>query len=421
MPKIFIFTNGCEQRSLDARKFSTYFRKNNYVIVNRPEEADIIFFITCAFIDTVAQKSLSRIKEFQKYEAELIVAGCLPIIDKEKLLKIFNGKTIGTYYLDKKPELVDALFPENKIKFNEIKDENVLFPSYVKKPFFVMITKLLIKLNFFREILFKLREYVIKNIYGQGTSAQRFLSNEPRFVVRISWGCYGNCAYCGIKKAIGGHKSKPLEVCLEEFKKGLKLGYKRFVLISDDTGAYGLDIGSSMPELLEKITQLDGEYEIELYNVHPEWIVKYINSLEKIMKNKKITYIESPLTHGSPRVLKLMRRYSDTEKMKDAFLKLKKINPDLQLFANIIIGFPTETEEELFEALSFAKDCGFNSGFVYKFSLRSGTPAEKIQPHYSEEEKTRRLKKAAKIMKRFGFTNPHIATKEPFFYFEKRA
>ena len=418
MSKIFIINNGCEQRSLDSRKFSTYFKKNNQIIVDNPKNADIIFFITCAFIDKVAQISLDMVKEFKKYDAELIVAGCLPIINKKELSKIFSGRTIGTYDLDKKPEKVDALFPAYKIKFSEIEDENILFESKIKKN---LIKEFLKKEKFLGKQIYQLREYIINNIYGIGTSAQRFLSNEPRFIIRISWGCYGNCAYCGIKKAIGGHKSKPIEVCFGEFKKGLKLGYKRFLITSDDTGAYGLDINSSLPKLLEKITSIDADYDIELYNIHPEWIVKYIDDLEKIIKSKKIRYIESPLTHGNPRILNLMNRYSDIEKMKNAFLRLKENNPNLQLFANMIVGFPTETDKELYEALLFAKQCGFDSGFVYKFSLRSGTPAEKIQPQFSEEIKTRKLKKAAKIMKNFGFTNPHIAISEPFFYFEKRA
>ena len=420
MSKIFIFNNGCEQRSLDSWKFFNYFKKNNHIIVDNQKDADIIFFMTCAFIDIVAQASLEKVKEFQKYDAELIVAGCLPLIDKEKLSKIFNGRTIGTYCFDKDPDRVDYLFPEHKVKFSLIKDENKLFPNPVRKNFTGMVKESILSTKFTKEKIFEIREYVIKNIHGQGTSAHRFLSKEPCFVIRISWGCYGNCTYCGIKKAIGTHKSKPIDECVEEFKKGLNEGYKRFLLTSDDTGAYGLDIGSSLPELLTKLTQIDADYEIEIYNIHPEWIVKYIDELEQIINNKKIPYLESPLTHGSPRVLKLMGRYSDIEKMKNSFVRLKKANPSLQLFANIIIGFPTEELEDLYNTIDFIKGCNFDSGFVYKFSCRSGTKAEEIKPVITEKEKSIRLKIIKKIMKKSGFKEPRLAMKQPFFYFEKR-
>ena len=90
MKKVFIYHHSCTLRSLDASRIQTYFSQNNYTTVNKPQDADIIFFIGCAAGDNVAGKSLQMVKEFQKYDAELIVAGCLPIIEKEKLGNIFN-------------------------------------------------------------------------------------------------------------------------------------------------------------------------------------------------------------------------------------------------------------------------------------------------------------------------------------------
>ena len=98
---IFIFSQGCEMRGIDAEKIYKYFSLNDYAIVNNPEDADYIIFITCAYLKTTADSSFEKIKQFQQYDAELIVAGCLPEIDKDKLKEIFNGKIIPTSDIDK--------------------------------------------------------------------------------------------------------------------------------------------------------------------------------------------------------------------------------------------------------------------------------------------------------------------------------
>ncbi|UCD13308.1 MAG: hypothetical protein JSW60_07050, partial [Thermoplasmatales archaeon] len=125
MKKIFIYHRSCTLRSLDASRVSSYFSKNNYKIVNKPKDADIIFFIGCAALDNVTDQSLQIIKELQKYDAELIVAGCLPTIESEKLANIFTGRTINAKDLDKDPDKMDELFPENMIKFRDIDDANI--------------------------------------------------------------------------------------------------------------------------------------------------------------------------------------------------------------------------------------------------------------------------------------------------------
>ena len=110
---VFILEKACSQRQLDAKKIETYLIENNYKIVNHPKFADIIIFVTCAFRNAMAEKALNKIKDLQRYNAELIVAGCLPGIDKEELSKVFKGKVIITKDLNK----IDSLFPKNLKKF----------------------------------------------------------------------------------------------------------------------------------------------------------------------------------------------------------------------------------------------------------------------------------------------------------------
>ncbi|MEF8879505.1 MAG: hypothetical protein V5A64_03830 [Candidatus Thermoplasmatota archaeon] len=94
-------------------------------------------------------------------------------------------------------------------------------------------------------------------------------------------GLYGNCSFCAVRKAIGQFHSKPYNVCLKEFKRGLKDGYKNFIILADDIGSYGVDINKNIIDLLDRITKIDGDYSIEIMGIHPKWIVKYIDGFEE--------------------------------------------------------------------------------------------------------------------------------------------
>ncbi|ENO12440.1 2-methylthioadenine synthetase [Thermoplasmatales archaeon SCGC AB-539-C06] len=250
----------------------------------------------------------------------------------------------------------------------------------------------------------KIEKYILKNLFDEYSYIARQLSKKSLFHIRISWGCLGNCSYCGVKKAIGSFKSKPIDQCITEFRKGLNQGYKHFVINADDTGAYGKDIGSSLPELLDKITKISGKYEISIRNLHPKWIIKYIDDLEEIIKEYEIISVDVPLQSWNRRILKLMNRCSDIEKIKDAFLRLHTSCPDLSINTEFILGFPTETEEEFKQNLDFIKESDFSRIGLYQFSCKDGTEAENIEPKIPQEEILRRLKYAKKFMKNIGYS-----------------
>ena len=129
MKKIFVYTNtNCRRRLLDSNKLRLYFRKNNFEIVDEAQKADLIIFVTCAYRDEITNTCLNKINEFQELDSELIVAGCLPEIEKEKLSNIFKGKKISTKDIND----IDKLFPENKTKFSNINDADAIFKEQMK-------------------------------------------------------------------------------------------------------------------------------------------------------------------------------------------------------------------------------------------------------------------------------------------------
>jgi len=386
MKKVYVNTNGCEMRSLEATKICNYFQKNGYKLIYKPQKADLIIFVTCGVVKRNVNDSLKKIGELKKHPGKLVVMGCLPATNKEEISKIFNGKIISTQNLDD----IDKLFPENKIKFNELEDANILikdFKQYRTNQHFYDKLKEIIK-NYGYKIFFT--KYSI--LYHEYT--------KKPYVIKISNGCLSNCTFCVVKKAIGELKSKPIETCKKEFVKGLNQGNKYMLITADDTGSYGLDIDETFPRLIDNLTKVPGDYEIFIRGLRPKWISKYIDELEEVFKRNKITRLDVTLQSGNSRILKLMKRYSDTEKIKENLSKLKKSSPNLKIDIHYMLGFPTETREEFLENLEYILEIKPNSGTILPFSNMPNIKSEKIEPKVSKEEIKYRLNYAAKFLKK---------------------
>lgn len=395
--KIFVINNtNCRRRLLDANKIQLYFRNNKFNIVHNPKKADLIIFVTCAYRNEITQDAIKKIKELQNYKAELIVAGCLPDIEKEKLKEVFSGKIISTKQLNE----IDKLFPENTVKFSEIKDADAIIKEQgISNQEDVLRFKqlpILGKINNHFRVLF------LKYLLNPHLLIYLYPTKKGFYHVRISWGCKGNCTYCGIKKAIGAFKSKPVKECVEDFKKGIKNGYKNFVITADDVGAYGTDIKSSFPKLLKEFLKIKGDYGVSIQDLDPKWVVKYIDELEIIFQNPKITSVNIALQNGSKKILKLMNRYSDIEKIGKSLSRLKNKNPNLSLDTHFIIGFPTETNEDFIQTMNFVQKLNFDMGFIYRFSCKTDTKAEEME-QIKPEEIISRLQKAKQILKKQGY------------------
>jgi len=418
MKKIFIYYNEsyCIRRALDARKIYTYLVKNNYIVTNNPADSDVIIFVTCASLDTATEFSLNKIKEFQKYDAELIVAGCLPAIAPEKLKEIFNGNTLCTKDIDE----IEELFPGDNVDFKSLEDANQTLRFINRSNLSGSIENIFNKSRGMKNLYIKLRNHIIKNLFGKYSRFYKWVSlKKSLFLIRISWGCSSNCAYCGIKNAIGPLKSKPFDICMQEFQKGLKQGYTNFVINADEIGSYGLDIGSSFAELLDKLTLIPGDYKISISDLSPRWAVKYLEEIERILKRGKIVRMDIPLQSGNERILKLMHRYSNIEQIKQMFIRFKKAHPDLIIDTRLILGFPSETENEFVDTLKIIKEIDFFSGYIYPFSLKKDTEAEKIEPKITNEEMKKGVRLAKKILKNMNYNFIRVPKKQ-FYLFEKR-
>jgi tRNA A37 methylthiotransferase MiaB len=417
--KVFIYESWtCNRRKLDANRFRDYFLKNGYQIVTNPKDAQLIILITCAYTKRHAERSLELTKRFQKYDAELIVTGCLPKIETKALQNIFSGKMISTEELDQ----FDRLFPGNKIKFADINDGNSLWENANEYSTLRATRQLFESTPLMGRLQKKIGTQILGRVFEKESSnclrsTRSYISmmyirerwnpnlklHKDSFFIRPAWGCQWNCSYCIIKKAIGPLKSKPVETVVNEFKIGLNQHYKNFIFDADDIGAYGTDIQTNLPDLLNSITDIPGEYTIHIRNIHPAWIVTYKDQLSNVLKKGKIRGIGSSIQSGNKRILTLMKRYPEMDRIKNAYASLRESYPNLLLATECINGFPTESQEEFTETLQSIKDTNFHLGYIYSFSCRPGTVAENLTPKVTAKEISDRMRYAKTYLERTGY------------------
>lgn len=388
--KVHIKVIGCNRRLLDASRLAAYFKANGYEVINDPEKADINMLVSCSFKKQMEQVSLDALDKMKNHRGELIVAGCLPSIAPERLKESFNGRILPTKDLDS----IDQLFPDFKVKFTDIPDANYKFSNCTKDAIITTNEWEAFKDNFqiSSPFLRQSTEFVKKKINTwRGREA----------LIRISHGCMGQCTYCGIRIASGKFRSKPIKKCLSEYRKLMSQGVRRIEFAGEDVGAYGSDTGGSFSELLREFSAIDQGLGTEwlVPELHPRWIIKYEKDFIEYAKAGKIKSLMVPVQSGSDRILKLMNRHHTSGEIVKALSSIKAANPGLELITQIIIGFPTETEEEFMETLKLVKKVGFGLVFVYPYYHVPDTPASRMEGQIPEKTVGERLLAAKKFLR----------------------
>ena len=238
---------------------------------------------------------------------------------------------------------------------------------------------------------------------GQIVSGARALAHfkkpqriVPYYNISIADGCLGGCAYCAIRNATGHLRSRPMEAIARELEAGVAAGQKLIQLVSEDTGAYGQDIGSNIVELLERLLRTPGDYELIMIDFNPRWLVKYERELIDLFARHRdhLRELFVPVQSGSTRILKAMRRAYTAEETRAALLRLKGALPHLRLRTTIIIGFPGETEEDFAATRRFVEDIGFFEVTLNKYEDRPGSASSRFPDKIPQElidARTRRL------------------------------
>lgn len=363
---------GCTASLYEIAVYRKALETKGHSVVNTMEEADVVVLNTCGFTADTEKDSLNTIDKVKKNypDKKLVVGGCLPKI---------NTKALRTNYQDLvfRPEKIDELLIAIGIENDPVTEDEAkiicdethnLEPADFKQlPFKFKIFYYSKAFYFYVGSKLLLRNIFMDNHFNSATI------NHTKFLIQTAKGCLGKCTYCSIKKSRGTLVSSPLDQIIRDIDKAKEVGARELVLVGEDVGAWGQDIGLDISKLLKAVNDYISDQNIIIPFFEPMWMIKYFDALKPIFDNGNIISLYIPFQSGSDRVLEKMGRFYSTQELTPLVRELKKNNPDMVTKTHLLHSFPSETWPEFFSSI--------REGFVYDFvaafpySVRPGTPA----------------------------------------------
>lgn len=343
--KYNITTFGCQMNEHDSERISYLLEDLGYSFTSDRNSADFIIFNTCLVRENAELKlygQVSSLKKLKKENPEKIIAvcGCM-----------MQTSTAREVIIDKHDE-VDIIFGTKNI--NSLKD---LIYRYLKTGQRVIDTS----------------TDQVSDDFDKYNS-----TNDFQAYVNIMRGCDNYCSYCIVPEARGREESRRPYTIIEEIEYLAKKGYKEFTLLGQNVNSYGnkANYDFTFPELLARVAKIKGVERIRFTSSHPKDLSDEL--IEVIRDNDNVcNYFHLPMQSGSNAVLEKMNRKYTIEKYLDRAFKLKEEIPGIALSTDIIVGFPTETEEDFQKTIEACKLVGFDSAYTFKYSPRPKTVAAK--------------------------------------------
>ena len=350
--KIYFETYGCTLNQADTDIMKGILVERGDAIVEKEGEADVLVLNTCTVKGPTENKIIARLKTLNG--KRVVVAGCLSINRKRVRSVLPNAPLVWPSAVSRIAEAVDAAVEGLPVELNELKRAET-----------------------------KSRLYT-----------------APILRVPISEGCTGNCHFCQTKLARPVLVSYSEKTIVEWISEGVRRGAKEIQLTSMDTGAYGIDRGTNLVELLKCINGIDGDFLVRLGMINPEHAKSMKDELIGIMKNGKLfRFIHAPVQSGSEKVCKEMGRKHTVKDFRDIVSSFRKEMPDVTIATDIIVGYPTETEEDFQKTVELLEEMKPNVVNLSKFTPRPGTKAAEMKQLPTEKIKER-SRKMTEIVRR---------------------
>ncbi len=364
MVKVYVETYGCTMNQADSDIIRGFVSKE-FELADSIGDADVVVINSCGVIEFTERKILKRAKELRSNGKKVVMAGCLPRISTKKCL-----------------ECSDAIIsPDN------INSVNYAIESVLKGNRPVIIGKNPLDKSCLHKIKRRLRENVIA-------------------IVSISEGCTGRCSFCATRFARGRIRSFNIDRIVEEVESCVRMGFKEIQITSQDTGAYGLDMGKLMlPDLLNRISKIEGNFRVRVGMMNPNHAVKMLDDLINAFESEKIyKFIHLPVQSGDNKILKDMNRYYTVEDFLEVVSAFKREFEDVMIATDIIVGYPTEDEESFWRTYDLIEEVKPDIVNITRFSKRPFTQAFKLKeiPGWIVKERSRKLTKLVRVI---GFEN----------------
>lgn len=336
--KVLLISLGCDKNLVDSEVMLGLLNKAGHELTNDETEAEAVVINTCAFISDAKEESINTIIEMGSLKKtgrlkKLIVAGCLSQRYKDEIMKELPeiDVIIGATNYDK---IVEAIGTDDEVIVDDI--------NYTPEP----------------------------------VSERIVTTNASMAYFKIAEGCNKMCTYCIIPHIRGRYRSIPMDRLLASAEKLAADGIKELVLVAQETTLYGVDLYGSkkLPELLTKLSDIDGLEWIRLLYCYPEEITDELITV--MAENPKIChYIDIPIQHSENEILRRMGRKTSREDIISLVSKLRSAMPDIAIRTTLISGFPGETQKLHDGLVDFVDECEFDRLGVFTYSPEEGTPA----------------------------------------------
>jgi len=356
----FLLSLGCSKNLVDSSSISSLLTQGGYQGLEKPDHAQVLIVNTCGFIKPASDESINELRILAKKKKKgqlLIAAGCLTQRYREAIAEQVPGLDgiIGTRrWMDILDLIQDLRKNPNKARYH--------LPVTPK---------------------IGTDDHGVIRAAVQGNSAY----------LKIADGCRRVCSYCAIPLIKGTQVSRPIENIITEAEKLARAGIKEIILIAQDSTDYGSDLGikNGLAKLLDELTtQVPQIPWIRILYAFPGVVT---DEMIDIMGSRKqiLPYLDIPLQHANPRILKLMRRPSNMNSVRTTIQKLRSSMPEIAIRTTFIVGFPGETEEDFQDLLDFVEETKFDHVGAFTYFQEVGTTAEKLGDPISEAEKEDRL------------------------------
>jgi tRNA A37 methylthiotransferase MiaB len=388
--RVYIASNGCNRRLLDADRVKRYFLLNGWILTDSPKTSDYNLFFASALNRVRIDESFDIIERLTRYPGETIVLGCIMEVAPTEFRERWNGKFLAVKDMNE----IDLFFPGFETKYRDVTPGNTPVNSgniyKAVSPEQFLKQRLTLALN-----PSKIGDKLYSFVHRQQKE------NYDTTFIWVSNGCPNKCSFCAERKVIGDLQSRPVNEIVSEYGKLLDEGRRNFEFIGDDVGSYGLDIRSSLPELIAGLNRKDAGYPVHwvIKHLHPKFIIKYQDDLIELARSGKVREIICCFQTGSNRLLDLMNRQHTIEEVITTLKRFRQVLPDIKLATNIIVGFPTETDEEFNQTLAVFDEVYFDRVHMIKYYDAEGSDSHELNPKVSDESIARRIWTAKKFLK----------------------
>lgn len=362
MKKVALISHGCPKNLVDSELILGVLAQNGYEITLNEDETDTVIVNTCSFISDAERESIHSILEMVDKGKKVIVTGCLS---------------------QKHPEEIKKEIPEVKA---------ILGTSDITK-----IVDVLKNIdNGFIDDVNRNPEY----FYPENIERQQITMGASSYI-KIADGCNYRCGYCIIPYLRGNYHSRKIENIVEEAKSLVKKGVTEIILVAQDTTSYGIDIYKKpmLSELLKELNKIEGLGWIRIMYAYPthmdDELLDTIANLDKVVK-----YVDIPLQHSHPEMLKMMNRPSfDYRPMIE---NIRKRIPNVSIRTAFIVGYPGEEEEHFEHLCKFVEEMKFDRMGVFRYSREKGTPSYSMKNRVPAKITKQRYKKLMEIQQKIS-------------------